>query len=976
MPKHFEASAFFCSILLALFFAIPCFAQKNVKTIRLNGRVQDYITHTDLLDSRVAILNASDSTVIDSAVAHTRGWTNKGKFEDSRFGLTIPRKPGDYILRATKKGFETAYMNLHFDRFYKREISRQLEPIYLRRPRQVMLDEVVVKATKVKFYNKGDTLVYNADAFQLGEGSMLDALIRQLPGAELRKDGRIYVNGRFVESLLLNGKDFFRGDNSVMLKNLPTYMVDKIKVYDKLGDRSRFMGHEVAGDKQYVMDVNLKKQYNIGWVGNMQAGGGTKDRYLARLFAMRFTDHSRLTVYGNINNLNDDRKPGENDDWKPSDLVGGLTQQQLGGIDYNIDHRDGKYKLSGNAQVSHADNTLQSRTNRTNFLTAGDTYDRILSSGRNHDFKLTTKHDLYFEWKYANLELWPTLEYRHYDHRSSYRSLTLGKQFSGFGQSQLDSLFTPKLGRDLLREAINRNMREGLTKGHSLKAGLSASSDFKFKHNPDYITLYAEAEYEHAGEDSYSRNRVDYYNQGSHTATDYRHRYFDNRPAHGFRLLGNVGYTYFIAKGISVQPYYTFERKRKNPYSRLYRLDQLSDWGAGTDHELGTLPSAELYQSVMDRQNSYNSRQTDDTHKTGIFFWMNKKTKKSFWWVQFTPDFSFVSSKMHYRTGLVDTTFTKHFTLYNMSSTHVQWNTNDQKYMAALFYHVESKAPETSMFVNVVNTVDPLNVITGNADLKTSQTHDLTALFRRMYPHTGYMWAVEAEYTPTHNAIAMGYTYDKATGRRTFRPDNVNGNWKGHVALVGAGPLNKKRTLDFKATAQYLYQRSVDLIGVAGAQSASRSVVKSSEFNGQLQLNYQFGESSIGLKGEGLWSHITGTREGFESFNVSDCNYGLTAQLQLPWKLRLGTDLTMYSRSGYNDDSMNSNDLVWNARLSRPFLKGKLVLMLDGFDILGKLNNVTRTINAQGFTESYTNVIPRYMMLHLVFRFHVSPKKR
>lgn len=62
-------------------------------------------------------------------------------------------------------------------------------------------------------------------------------------------------------------------------------------------------------DKQFVMDINLKKQYNTGWNVNAQAGGGTHDRYMARLFAMRFTDHSRLSVFGNVNNLNDENQP-------------------------------------------------------------------------------------------------------------------------------------------------------------------------------------------------------------------------------------------------------------------------------------------------------------------------------------------------------------------------------------------------------------------------------------------------------------------------------------------------------------------------------------------------------------------------------------------------------------------------------------------------------------------------------------------
>ena len=168
-------------------------------------------------------------------------------------------------------------------------------------------------ATKVKFYSKGDTLVFNADAFQLQEGSMLDALIRQLPGVELKSDGRILVNGKQVESLLLNGEDFFKGNNQIMLDNLPTYMVKDVQVYKKDGALSEMLGQS-AGDKQMVMDIKLKKQYSIGWIGNVEAGGGTAERYLAKLFGMRFTNHSRLSFYGSLNNVNEFRRPGENTD--------------------------------------------------------------------------------------------------------------------------------------------------------------------------------------------------------------------------------------------------------------------------------------------------------------------------------------------------------------------------------------------------------------------------------------------------------------------------------------------------------------------------------------------------------------------------------------------------------------------------------------------------------------------------------------
>lgn len=84
----------------------------------------------------------------------------------------------------------------------------------------------------------------------------------------------------------------------------------------------------------------------------------------------------------------------------------------------------------------------------------------------------------------------------------------------------------------------------------------------------------------------------------------------------------------------------------------------------------------------------------------------------------------------------------------------------------------------------------------------------------------------------------------------------------------------------------------------------------------------------------------------------------------------------MFSRRGYNDPSLNTDDVVWNARLERSILNGNLTFMVDGFDLLKNLSKVTRTVNAQGRTESYSNVIPSYFMAHIVYRLNVQPKKR
>ena len=164
-----------------------------------------------------------------------------------------------------------------------------LDPIYLKRERSHNLNEVSVTATKVKFYNRGDTIVYNADAFQLAEGSMLDALIEQLPGVTLDDNGVIKVNGRTVESLILNGKDFFNGNKELMLKNIGSYMVKNVEVYDKAGFRSEIAGTDI-GDGRYVMDVKLKREYMMGINMNTEAGYGSDNRYLCLLYTSDAAD--------------------------------------------------------------------------------------------------------------------------------------------------------------------------------------------------------------------------------------------------------------------------------------------------------------------------------------------------------------------------------------------------------------------------------------------------------------------------------------------------------------------------------------------------------------------------------------------------------------------------------------------------------------------------------------------------------------
>lgn len=187
-----------------------------VEKVTVTGGIYSRVTSKYVVGADVAVLG-KDSAVLARGKAERESWRfEKNKYYFDSIGvyeIKIDKIPEDYILRVMMDGYEPKFVDFTLKDMSSREFEKKLPNIYISPERKsVDLDEVVVQATKVKFYHKGDTIVYNADAFMLPEGSMLDALIAQMPGVEIKEGGQIYVNGKYVESLLLNGKDFFQGN--------------------------------------------------------------------------------------------------------------------------------------------------------------------------------------------------------------------------------------------------------------------------------------------------------------------------------------------------------------------------------------------------------------------------------------------------------------------------------------------------------------------------------------------------------------------------------------------------------------------------------------------------------------------------------------------------------------------------------------------------------------------------------------------
>ena len=910
----------------------------------LKGKVYDYATHLELPHSTVRLLTA-DGQPVDSceAISHTQ-YGNNPPIEHSDFAFQVPVRPASYVIKASYLGFQTTQMPYTVDNIYRREQQRDLPPVYMKRESK-MLKEVVVKATKVQFYYKGDTLVFNADAFELAEGSMLDALVRQLPGVELKEGGRIYHNGKYVDALLLNGKDFFRGDHTIMLDNLPTYTVKAIEIYDKWGEQSEFLGQQVADDKRYVMDVKLKKEYSIGTLGNVEAGGGTNDRWLARLFVLRFSDHSRVAAYATANNLNGDRKPGESGSWDPQRLRnGGMLTQQQAGIDYNVEDRNSVWKADGNVQVTHTDLDRQTQTNRQNFLPTGDTYDRIEQAQRDKNLTLNTSHHLYRNFGMWNLDVRPSFNYQKLDNTNGYSSLSTRNN-----------------------NMLNKNLQSGITEGHQLDGSLRLNSTFKFHHSPDWASVDATVSFSDRKEERFNRQQVQYA-AASGQFGETLNRYHRNHPNRSWRASAKGTYQINFTQLIRLQLIADYAHIDQHRESSVFDIDII--------HPLGQLPSSTEYQQALNRSLSYDSHFTEDVCSFSprlLYNWYQEKNKKI--WAQLGFPLTFSRQRLDYQRGKVDTTIVRRTIPINIWDCFIQYMTinpetgNAQK--LHLQYIAQTKTPGLMNLVDMRDDADPLNIHLSNRNLHNAISHQFS--FSHAFGNQNHR-ETQSEYylyyNIVQNALAMASQHNPNTGIRTWQADNVNGNYDFGADYIFNTAIGKKRPLRLHISPGINYRHSVDLV------NSQRSIVNTLSFNNNLTLSYKIGEHSLNFKSTTLWQRYASNREDFATMHPLTLTNSLNALFKLPWKLEINTDLCLYTRTGYTDNALNTSDLVWNARLSRPFLKGKLLVMLDGFDLLGQLDNVTRTVNAQARTETYTKVLPRYALLHVVYRFNKQPKKK
>ena len=969
-------------LLTALLALLPfsIFAQEKNDSLELLVRTTDAFTMETLIDSTDVELLSLDSTVVANAKLYRHIQYLPGSF----FKIKVGFRSGDYLVRATNPNYQTTVKKVSI-KAGKKDWSYNLGTIKLRRmPKSRKLGEAVVTATKIKFYTKNDTLIFNADAFNLAEGSMLDALVESLPGAELKRDGRIYMNGKLVESLLLNGKDFFRGDNEILLDNLPAYTVKHVKFYDKKSELSEEMKMDL-GDSRFVMDVELKREYSIGWLTNVEAGGGTHDRWLGRMFALRFTPQSRLTFFANANNTNENRKPGREGDWSPYTMGTGLSTTESGGFDYLVTDKYGKWDVGGSINASHSDNDSETLQNGERYQTLNTVFERSRNFGESQSTNVSTNHQLKFkigsENDYSRLNIKPSFNYSY----SKNMGDALSAEFSAnpIGEGNWENIFDgPNAGKDLMGILINKVRTRQKGNSENFNGGINTQFYFDMPITDNRMALTAGLQGGRSKSNSFDLYNLSYAKEGK---DDNRHRYF-HTPSDNLSANAGLSWGYgLLDKGfhsMSLSPSLDYGYSHSKQENSLYRLDRLEEMA---DADFGTLPSTqEALLSTLDRGNSYIT--TTDDHRVGASLQFrysydvrveknNDRVRTALWELTVVPSVTMSSETFNFDGQTVS------------RPERTAWlpaiNLHLKRCTPGLLHQFDIRGSYYQQLPSLFNLMgmrfdsDPLNISEGNTGLR--RTDVFSASF---YYMTDKLWQdkqrrmwVNLVGNFYRNSVATAQFYDEKTGVRTYRPQNINGNY--NIDFEGnfntpLDPRHRRFTLDVNLY-NYFY-RSVDLQST-DSPIPVRSIVYRNYFTIPVRISYSYKKLTVGVNGQLAWNTARSKRENFQNINGYHINAGMYGNVRLPWDLQLATDLTFFARRGYANAMMNKDNIVWNAQLSKSILKGKLTFALVGYDILNDISNLSYSVNTQGYTETWRNAIPSYGMLRIMYKFNKHPKK-
>jgi hypothetical protein len=1028
----------YIGLLVVLIFAgwLPVMAQQN-KNEALNGRVIDNSTAEPMPNTTLQLYeittrrNRTDTTFVKGAYSDQNG----------RFSFSSINS-GTYMLKLSFLGYQPRFVS--FEKKGRQNMS--LGTISLN-PEIRELDETVVTANLPKMVVKDDTLIYNADAFTVPEGSVIEALVEVLPGAEIDENGGITINGKQVKRFKLDGRDFMTGNNDAVMKNLPSYVIDKVKVYDEKSDLSRLTGID-DGEDDFVMEFTIKKSARRGLQANPDLGYGTDNRYGIRLTAMKPFGAMRYTFMGNANNVNDRNFSGRGGRGRGNG--NGQRNTQTGALDISYENNK-DIKMSGRVTWTHSTADNWNRTGSENFVrTRGGAFSNSISQSYSRNNSWTGNMNL--QWTIDSVTTFsfrPNLTFSTNDSRSHSSNASFNADpfeyvtnpLSSEGLSTMNDLGLIVNGRQ------NKSMGYGENKNVSTQLQLHR----RFSNNGRNLAVNGNISYSKNSNRNANLSMVHLYKTQDRTGNDstYQTNRYTTSPSNNFNY--NVGITY-------TEPLYIFKAKPAPvdtlstdsiPSRENMRGNRGGNMGGGNrgggnqgggpgggGNRGGGGNQRNAGSQGIFLQVNYNFRYSyqksdpltydfpdlgeeafdvvlqdyrdwtrlfgclDNPYEEYLSTRLSRYSERKEYGHTINIQLRYVRDKINMNLGVsaqpqrsryiqqylgrpIDTTRT----VTNYTPTlNLRYRFTQQSNLQVTL-RGQTQQPSITQLLNIYDDTNPLSITMGNPGLKPSFTTNFDVNYQRQsapkyvedslgntIPKAQRRWSysTNASVRSTRNTVGNIVTYDEETGGRISRPENFNGNWSTNGGATFNISLDTLNRWDVSGSLRGSYNHHVSYVNLNRSASSERNVTHTYNFTPSVSLSFRKKNISVSLNTNVTYARTENELQASRNLTTWNFQYGGNTKITFPWGTSLSTDFHMYSKRGYSDQSLNTNELLWNAQVSHAFLRGKkLTVMLQWYDILHEQSNFSRTVNANGWTDREVNSITSYAMLHLTYRLNV-----
>lgn len=911
----------FFSLLIVLFFSLPLSAQRS--NVEVKGIIVEEGTDTPVEQATIRLLNVKDSTMING-VASSRN----GSFSLKNI------KPGNYLLHVSFIGFEPLYQPL--------QITGRTNPVNLGKldltDGSILLGEAVVMGKAPEIVVRNDTIEYNADSYKVTEGSVLEDLLKKMPGVEVDSEGKITVNGKEVKKVMIDGKEFFSDDPKVASKNLPAQMIDKLQVLDKKSDMTMMTGFD-DGEEETVINLTVKPGMKQGWFGNAFAGYGNDDRYEGNFMVNRFYNNDQFTIMGGLNNTNNmgfsdlastmfQGGGGGGFGGGPRFRGGGnsgITQSGNIGMNFTKEFNS-KLTLNGNARYNHSDNDLFGSSIEQKIQKGDSLQHQESESSRNRksdnfgvNFRLEWKPDTM-----TNIIFRPNFSYSKSKNVSSEEYITL-QGLENMDVALMDSLnmgdsYTSDEGNGYNVDARLEISRKLNSKGRVLSGSVSGGYSNSDEEGTEYSNTY------YFDIDNENRNRL----------IDQQYQY-DNK---GYNYRAYISWVEPLGRNNFLQASYSINQRKQEALKYTYAKDDMEQY------------------SILDTAYSQSYRNDFISQRARLSF---KSQRQKF---NYTIGLNLDPSYNKSETFIGDTILSSISRSVVNISPMAQFNyIHDKQTNLRVDYNGRTSQPGMTQLQPVANVSNPNNTIIGNPDLKPYYTNNLSARFQKFLPEkqTAIILMINGNYVI--NAIVSDQT-NLGGGRRQTTYRNTNGNYRGNFRFIFNTPLrNKKFTINSMSMASYSKNNSfID---------NEKNINKTYTLMERAGIDFRSSIIDLGVNGNIRYNNADYSLQ--LDNNVSTYNYGVggITTVYLPYDFKIESDINWTTSSGYNT-GYEQDEVIWNASLSKSFLKGnQATLRIKMYDILQQRSGISQQIGTEGYSYSNYNTLGRYVMVHFVYRFSI-----